>query len=104
VFKLSKIKRGMAMKVENFTFKDKGNLEIFVYKWLPDENVKPKGVVQIAHGMAETAGRYGGFANALTDNGFTVYANDHRGHGKTAGNIEKLGDLGKMDLIQWWKT
>jgi len=95
VFKLSKIKRGMAMKVENFTFKDKGNLEIFVYKWLPDENVKPKGVVQIAHGMAETAGRYGGFANALTDNGFTVYANDHRGHGKTAGDIEILGDLGE---------
>ena len=83
------------MKVENFMFKDKGDLEIFVYKWLPDENVQVKGVVQIAHGMAETAARYEGFARALTNDGFIVYANDHRGHGKTAGEVSKLGDLGE---------
>ena len=83
------------MKVENFKFVDKGDLEIFVYKWLPDENVQVKGIVQIAHGMAETAARYEGFASALTKNGFIVYANDHRGHGKTAGEAYKLGDLGE---------
>ncbi|MBU3130069.1 alpha/beta hydrolase [Clostridium tagluense] len=83
------------MKVENFKIKDKGDLEIFVYKWLPDENIQVKGVVQIAHGMAETAARYEGFARALTNDGFIVYANDHRGHGKTAGQISKLGDLGE---------
>ncbi len=83
------------MKVETFTFKDKGGLEIFVYKWLPDENIQVKGIVQISHGMAEVAARYEGFANALTNDGFIVYANDHRGHGKTAGKIEKLGDLGE---------
>ena len=83
------------MRVENFTFKDKGNLEIFVYKWLPNEEVQVKGVVQIAHGMAETAARYEDFAKALTNDGFIVYANDHRGHGKTAGEVEKLGDLGE---------
>lgn len=83
------------MRVENFTFKDKGDLEIFVYKWLPDENVGVKGIVQIAHGMAETAARYEDFARALTNDGFIVYANDHRGHGKTAGEVEKLGDLGE---------
>jgi alpha-beta hydrolase superfamily lysophospholipase len=83
------------MRVENFTFVDKGNLQIFVYKWLPDEEVQVKGVVQIAHGMAETAARYEGFARALTNDGFVVYANDHRGHGKTAGEVEKLGDLGE---------
>ncbi|GCD13086.1 alpha/beta hydrolase [Clostridium tagluense] len=83
------------MKVENFKIKDKGDLEIFVYKWLPDENIQVKGVVQIAHGMAETAARYEGFARALTNEGFIVYANDHRGHGKTSGQISKLGDLGE---------
>ncbi|MGV8980956.1 alpha/beta hydrolase [Clostridium sp.] len=83
------------MKVENFKIVDKGDLEIFVYKWLPDENVQVKGIVQIAHGMAETAARYEGFASALTENGFVVYANDHRGHGKTAGEVSKLGDLGE---------
>lgn len=83
------------MKVENFKIKDKGNLEIFVYKWLPDEGVQVKGIVQIAHGMAETAARYEGFAKSLTNEGFIVYANDHRGHGKTAVQVEKLGDLGE---------
>ena len=83
------------MIFKSFTFKDKGDLEIFVYKWLPDENVQVKGVVQIAHGMAETADRYEGFARTLTNDGFIVYANDHRGHGKTAGEIDKLGDLGE---------
>jgi alpha-beta hydrolase superfamily lysophospholipase len=83
------------MKSESFTFKDNGELEIFVYKWLPDENVQVKGIVQVAHGMAETAARYEGLASVLTNNGFIVYANDHRGHGKTAGEVSKLGDLGE---------
>jgi alpha-beta hydrolase superfamily lysophospholipase len=83
------------MRTENFTFKDESDLTIFVYKWLPDVEVQVKGIVQIAHGMAETAARYQGFASALTNEGFIVYANDHRGHGKTAGTIEKLGELGE---------
>ncbi|MGO0916296.1 serine aminopeptidase domain-containing protein, partial [Clostridioides difficile] len=42
----------------------------------------PKAVIQIAHGMAETAQRYETFAKVLTKNGYIVYINDHRGHGK----------------------
>ncbi len=80
---------------ESFNFKGKGDIEIFVYKWLPDKSKEVKGVVQIAHGMAETAARYESFADELTKDGFIVYANDHRGHGKTAGEIEKLGELGE---------
>ncbi|NNU75499.1 alpha/beta hydrolase [Clostridium estertheticum] len=80
---------------ESFTFKGKDGLEIFVYKWMPDVDMKVKGVVQLAHGMAETAARYEDFAINLTKNGFGVYANDHRGHGETAGKIEILGELGE---------
>ncbi|MBU3111938.1 alpha/beta hydrolase [Clostridium lacusfryxellense] len=80
---------------ESFTFRGKGDLGIFVYKWLPDKGKEVKGIVQIAHGMAETAARYENFAGELTKDGFIVYANDHRGHGKTAGEIEKLGELGE---------
>ncbi|MBX4268089.1 alpha/beta hydrolase [Clostridium estertheticum] len=80
---------------ESFTFKGKDDLEIFVYKWMPDVDMQVKGVVQLAHGMAETAARYEDFANDLTKNGFVVYANDHRGHGETAGKIEILGELGE---------
>lgn len=43
-----------------------------------------RGILQIAHGMAEHAARYAEFAEALTRAGFAVYANDHRGHGRTA--------------------
>ncbi|MBU3182998.1 alpha/beta hydrolase [Clostridium psychrophilum] len=83
------------MRSESFMFKGKYEINIFVYKWVPNENIELKGIVQIAHGMAETAIRYEKFAEVLTDNGFIVYANDHRGHGKTAGKIEKVGDLGE---------
>ncbi len=55
--------------------------------WRPDpsgEAPRPRAVVQIAHGMAEHAGRYARFAAALNGAGFAVYAFDHRGHGRTA--------------------
>jgi len=44
---------------------------------------KPRGVVQINHGLAEHSGRYARFALALAEAGFHVYAHDHRGHGAT---------------------
>jgi alpha-beta hydrolase superfamily lysophospholipase len=80
------------MKTSTFGFKDHDGLEIFVYKWAPDE--KAKGAVQIAHGMAEHAGRYGRPAEALVRAGYAVYAADHRGHGKSAASPEEKGDLG----------
>lgn len=43
-----------------------------------------RGVVLIAHGMGEHAGRYQALAEALVHAGYRVYANDHRGHGATA--------------------
>lgn len=67
------------------------NLDMQVYAWLPDQDIPVKGVLQIAHGMAEHAKRYEELATFLTDNGYAVYANDHRGHGKTAGSVDKLG-------------
>ncbi|MBE7637924.1 alpha/beta fold hydrolase [Sneathiella sp. P13V-1] len=62
-------------------------LALHIYEWLP--NGSPKAVVQIAHGMAEHAARYERLALFLNEAGIAVYANDHRGHGKTIpeGNI-----------------
>ena len=53
---------------------------------------RPVGVVQIAHGLAEHAERYGRFARALNAGGFVVHAVDHRGHGRSANG--RLGDFG----------
>src|SRR5512140_917574 len=77
-----------------FTLKDPQGFEIFVYKWIPQPGVKPRGVVQIAHGAAEHALRYRRFALILNAAGYFVYANDHRGHWKTAGSLQKAGIAG----------
>lgn len=82
---------------KSFEFQTEDGMNVFVYYWNPDDGVKAKGVVQIAHGMAETAVRYERFAKVLTNNGYIVYANDHRGHGKTAGNLENVGYLAEKD-------
>lgn len=89
------------MKSTNFIFKSEDSLEIYVYKWEPEKNINIKGVIQIAHGMAETAARYEGFAKILTESGYIVYINDHRGHGKTAKNIENVGYLAEKDGFEW---
>ena len=44
---------------------------------------KPRGVVQINHGLAEHGARYARFADFLAARGFATYAHDHRGHGGT---------------------
>lgn len=88
------------MKCKEFTFKDEEGIEIFVYKWLPEGVINVKGAVQISHGMAETAARYERFAEDLTKAGYIVYANDHRGHGRTAGSVENVGYCGQ-DGFNW---
>ena len=55
------------------------------YSWIPGE---PKALVQIAHGMGEHARRYDWAAQQLQEQGFAVYANDHRGHGATSGPVQ----------------
>ena len=44
---------------------------------------KPRGIIQIHHGLAEHSARYERFANVLTARGFAACAHDHRGHGYT---------------------
>ena len=65
-----------------FTVETPDGLSLFTYCWLPD--APPHAVVQIVHGLAEHAGRYARLAGALSNRGYAVYANDLRGHGRTA--------------------
>jgi len=85
------------MKSTEYKLKVLDGSEIQVYEWIPETDIKMKGIVQIAHGMAEHGKRYNDFAYFLTQNGFAVFANDHRGHGKTAGSINKLGYIGETN-------
>jgi len=79
------------MKHEDFTFTSRDRLRVACYRW--PASVRPVGIVQIAHGMGEHALRYAHVAEFLSAAGFHTYANDHRGHGRTA-SADKLGDFG----------
>ncbi|MBP1326430.1 alpha-beta hydrolase superfamily lysophospholipase [Leucobacter exalbidus] len=83
-----------------FTYTDALDVEITAYEWRAED---PVAIVQISHGIGEHAKRYDAFAQFLTKNGFTVYADDHRGHGATGlaqhdGDLTKLGRLGEGGL------
>jgi alpha-beta hydrolase superfamily lysophospholipase len=79
------------------SFKDDFGVEIMFYEW-PVAN--PKAIIQIAHGLGEHARRYDAMAATLNKAGFSVYADDHRGHGQTGlkqienRQTSKLGQLG----------
>ena len=84
------------------TFQAADGKSIVYYKWTPANARGVKAVLQIAHGMAEHAARYDRFASFLTEHGFAVFANDHRGHGKTAGSQEAIGYIEDGDF--WEKA
>ncbi|TXT59245.1 MAG: Phospholipase YtpA [Promethearchaeota archaeon] len=64
-------------------FIGENNLKIYYQAWLPDQN--PKAIIQIVHGFAEHSGRYENVVNKLVPLGYAIYADDHRGHGKSEG-------------------
>ena len=88
------------------TFKDDFGVEIMFYEWPVAE---PKAVIQIAHGLGEHSRRYDVMATTLNKAGFSVYADDHRGHGQTGvrqlenKQIKRLGNLGPGGMAATYK-
>jgi alpha-beta hydrolase superfamily lysophospholipase len=86
----------MTMQRSTFT-SPVDDLELATYEW---DVPGPRGVVQVAHGLAEHSARYGRFARVLNDAGYTVRATDHRGHGASiAGTPGDFGAPGFEALI-----
>jgi len=55
----------------------------------------PKALVVLAHGQGEHSGRYTRVAEYVTRNGYAFYAQDLRGHGRSAGkrgHVERFDD------------
>jgi len=82
------------------TFDDPHGVTIHFHVWPAPH---PRGVVQLVHGLGEYAARYEALAQALVAAGYSVYADDHRGHGQTGlgqwgGDRAKLGRLGAGGL------
>ena len=70
-------------KIDSF-IEARDGLKLHTTHWAPDEGY-PRGIVIIAHGLAEHAGRYLYVASTLVNNGYAVHALDHRGHGTSEG-------------------
>ena len=82
------------------TFVDQQGVTIHYYSWKVG---KPKAVLQLTHGLGDHALRYEQVAQDLVAAGYSVYADDHRGHGATGmqqydGDAAKLGKLGPGGL------
>ncbi len=85
---------------DNFYFiSSTGVNRIRVKTCTPDGEVR--GVVQIAHGVAEHADRYAEFMSFLAENGFAVAADDHLGHGQSIEREEDKGFFAEKD--GWWR-
>lgn len=71
----------MNYEEEKFTTQD--GTELTIHQWKPEG--KPKGIIQIVHGIAEHMGRYMNVVNRLVPAGYIVCGIDLRGHGKSGG-------------------
>jgi alpha-beta hydrolase superfamily lysophospholipase len=74
---------------------------LFARAWLPVQD--PCAVVVVSHGLAEHGGRYAELAGRLLARDYAVYVQDHRGHGRSAGqraNVDRfaylVSDLGSF--------
>lgn len=84
------------MRSADFEFTTVDGATLFARGWLVDD---PKAIVQVIHGMAEHGARYERLAKALSEAGYSTYAHDHRGHGRS---IPEGGTPGhKADSDGW---
>jgi alpha-beta hydrolase superfamily lysophospholipase len=93
-FEKVRMDAGAHQREKEFTFTDAEDWQIFARRWLPIRGT-PRAIVQIVHGVADHSGRYRRFAEILSTAGYAVYANDHRGHGRTAKDRKRFGIAGK---------
>lgn len=75
-----------------FEFEGTDGYKIKAYKWIVENS---KACIQLIHGKGESIERYGEFIEFLNINGYSVYADDHRGHGKSIKVNEVPGEIGK---------
>jgi acylglycerol lipase len=76
------------------SFAGAGGRRIFWHSWIPAQAAL--GVIVLVHGAGEHSGRYAHVVARLVDEGYAVYAADHRGHGRSDGPrayVEDMADV-----------
>ncbi|WP_207643664.1 alpha/beta hydrolase [Desnuesiella massiliensis] len=87
--------RSEFMRTNKFKIRMRDGQELHIYKWEPEDAIEIKGIIQLVHGSCEHSARYADFANFITEKGYVVYSNDHRGHGLSANSSEDFGFFGE---------
>ncbi len=78
------------MKREEFNLQSQhDNLKLGVSLRIPDG--RPRGILQLVHGMAEHRERYHDFMDFCAEQGLIVIIHDHRGHGASVKANEDYG-------------
>lgn len=62
----------------------RNHTDLFAQWWRPQAD-RPRAVLVLVHGLKDHGGRYASFAQGLARHGIAVYAQDLRGHGRSAG-------------------
>lgn len=70
------------MRHDSFRLYARDDCQLQGYRWVPER--EPRALLQIAHDMAEHAGRYAELGERLCAAGYGAYALDLRGHGQSA--------------------
>jgi alpha-beta hydrolase superfamily lysophospholipase len=74
---------GRIVKHETGVLNATGGLALHYQSWHPDG--PSRATIAIVHGYGEHGGRYGTYIDHLVPRGYTVYAFDLRGHGRSPG-------------------
>ncbi len=86
------------MKFTEESVKTSDGIRLHVKNYAPDG--RKKGVVHVLHGMSEHSGRYDEFATHLAEQGYSVYLQDHRRHGRSLDEDGSLGVFTKHDRFE----
>ena len=60
-----------------------GNRRLYYQVWQPDQ--KNGRILVVVHGKGEHSGRYNNLVDVMVPKGYVVYAQDHRGYGRSQG-------------------
>ncbi len=88
--------RPSGVKIQQATREGVGGVKLATRYFLPDDVSALCGVVVLAHGYAEHAGRFDHVIEELVSGGFAVATHDARGHGASTGV-----PFGTIDNFEW---
>lgn len=80
--------------MQSMTLKTADGLDLHTIRW---PVATPRARVVIVHGLGEHAARYTHVAAALNAADFSVYALDHRGHGRSSGTRTYFDSFGQPE-------